>query len=632
MSRTVVTRKLAAIAAASATLLAGAALGVSAANAAAAPTQDSNDIVVTSSTGATLKNRSLKAYKIASYSDVTYDKDGQVEGFDLHSSISDDALKAALQTVTGKTWDELHVGADANSSPIQYVADHFQGTTVDDKGNTVLAKDDVYGNKRAGSELMRQFVDALRKQDPSAFAAGDAVTGTVSVVTPDDPNTPENEEKDAVTFDVPTDGEGIYVIQDETKAQEPGETESLAMLLGSPFKADGFDANAPKYVVNLANGQTVGSLFLKADKVVISKTTDESPVTLDSKRTFTVTANVPLDYAYYTKNISYVITDNPTDNILGRDNLTVTTDGGKTTLAEGTDYEVADVPAGQDGADDPNDFTVTLKDPKALAGKTIVVTYDSTVDSLVDKMGNDVKVDYTNSSYTDGTGETTETHQNVYQADLALKKTDIADATKNLAGAQFTVTKGDNNDAVSWAKDGDTYTESNRANSGRASVVTTGADGSLNLKGLAADADAAVTYHFEETAAPAGYRLGDHVKFDVTLTPVFDANGRLTKIQYKLVSANNGQFNNFLDLNKGAEGELSLDNTVEVNAPEQGAASTILAKSMTVENTKNPSDFAPTGAALLQYVAAIIVLSAAGGTMLYAAKRHGKDKGQAIAA
>lgn len=629
MSRTVVTRKLAAIAAASATLLAGAALGVGAANAAAAPTQDSNDIVVTSSTGATLKNRSLKAYKIASYSDVTYDADGQVEGFDLHSSISDDALKAALQTVTGKTWDELHVGADANSSPIQYVADHFQGTTVDDRGNTVLAKDDVYGNKRAGSELMRQFVDALRKQDPSAFSAGDAVTGTVSAVTPDNPDTPENEEKDAVTFDVPLDGEGIYVIQDETQAQEAGETESLAMLLGSPFKANGYDADAPKYVVNLANGQTVGSLFLKADKVVISKTTDESPVTLDSARSFTVTANVPLDYAYYTKNISYVITDNPTDNIHGHDNLTVTTDGGAT-LAEGTDYEVADVPAAEDGSDDPNDFTVTLKDPKALAGKTVVVTYDSTVDSLVDKMGNDVKVDYTNSSYTDGTGETTETHQNVYQADLTLKKTDIADSTKNLSGAQFKVTKGDQ--TVYWAEDGNTYTESNRPDSGRKGEVTTGEDGSLNLKGLAADADAAVTYHFEEITSPAGYRLGDHVKFDVTLTPVFDANGRLTKIQYQLASANGGQFNNFLDLNKGAEGELSLDNTVEVTAPEQGAASTILTRSMTVENTKNPSDFAPTGAALMQYIAAIIALSAVGGTMLYAAKRHGKDKGQAAIA
>lgn len=593
MKRMVVTKKLAALALASATLLGTGAIAGSAFAADAVPA--TGNITITSETPATLANRSLKAYKIGSFDAGSLVKtdDGKIKSFGLTASISDDAIKTALKAATGKEWDALHVGADANSTPIQYVADHFQGTGAD-----------AYGNKLANSTEMRAFADSLVAQG----VLKDGVDVPVADGT--------------ATLNVADDQEGIYLFRDESAARTDGETKSLAMIVGSPIK------DGDTYLTDTESGYTFGSIFLKADKVTISKTVnDNSLVGLDSQRSFTITTNVPTDYQYYTKDVSYVITDNPSDNVngtdasdgvTGADNLKVVAkgagaadaDGNPTdaTLVAGTDYDVAD----KADTDDPNDFTITLKSDKAkeLAGKTIVVTYDATVSDLAPTTDNHAQVDFTNDSYADGTGHV-ETKVDLHEADLDLTKVAMGDANTTLKGAEFTVTK--DGQAVSWEKNGDAYKESGRANSGRAAVVTSGENGKLTLQGLAANSKTAVTYHFKETKAPTGYRLGDGVEFDVTLTPTFDADGNLTNVKYTLASANNHQFDQFLDmtgwLNKDENGNLTQGTTTYTNA-------------MVVENTENPHGFAPTGAALLAYLAATIACAAMGGTVMVVSKRR----------
>lgn len=597
MKRMVVTKKLAALALASATLLGTGAIAGSAF--AAGETPANGNITITSETPATLENRSLKAYKIASFDAGSLMKtdDGKIKSFGLTANITDDAIKTALKAATGKDWDALHVGADANSTPIQYVADHFQGTGAD-----------AYGNKLANSTEMRAFADSLVAQG--------ALKNGVDVPVADG----------TATLPVADDQEGIYLFRDESDARTDGETKSLAMIVGSPIK------DGDTYLTDTESGYTFGSIFLKADKVTISKTVnDNSLVGLDSKRSFTITTNVPTDYQYYTKAVSYVITDNPSDNVngadandgvTGADNVKVVAKGAgaadengnptDATLVAGTDYDVADKAADKDGSDDPNDFTVTLKSDKAkaLAGKTIVVTYDATVSDLAPVTDNHAQVDFTNDSYADGTGHV-ETKVDLYEADLDLTKVAMGDADTTLPGATFSVTKG--GQPVYWAKNGDSYRESGREDSGREEFITSGANGKLTLQGLAANAKTAVTYHFREETAPKGYRIGDHVEFDVTLTPTFDANGNLTAVKYALVSANNKQFDQFLDmtswLNKDANGNLTQGTTTYTNA-------------MTVENTENPHGFAPTGAALLAYLAATIACAAMGGTIMAVSKRR----------
>lgn len=606
MKRMVVTKKLAALALASATLLGTGAIAGSAFAADAAPA--TGNITITSENPnlqPVLMYRTLKAYKIGSFDAGSLVKtdDGKIKSFGLTASIDDDAIKTALKAATGKDWDALHVGADANSTPIQYVADHFQGTGAD-----------AYGNKLANSAEMRAFADSLVAQG----------------VLKDGVKVPIN--TDGIgTLNVPDDQEGIYLFRDESPlppSDDPHsvlaecETRSLAMIVSSPIK----DGNT--YLTETESGYTFGSIFLKADRVTISKTVnDNSLVGLDSKRSFTITTNVPTDYQYYTKDVSYVITDNPSDNVngtdasdnvTGADNLKVVAkgagaadqDGNPTdaTLVAGTDYDVAD----KADSDDPNDFTVTLKSDKAkeLAGRIIVVTYDATVSDLAPTTDNQVQVDFTNDSYADGTGHVG-TKVDLHEADLDLTKVAMGDANTTLKGAEFTVTK--DGQAVSWEKNGDAYKESGRAGSGRVPVVTSGENGKLTLQGLAANSKTAVTYHFKETKAPTGYRLGDGVEFDVTLTPTFDENGNLTDVKYALASANNRQFDQFLDmtgwLNRDAYGNLTRGTTTYTNA-------------MTVENTENPHGFAPTGAALLAYLAATIACAALGGTVMAVSKRR----------
>lgn len=430
-------------------------------------------------------------------------------------------------------------------------------------------------------------------------------------------------------------GEGIYLIV-ETSDHTDGNTVSRAMVTGSPFK----DGN--KFVDTLVNGNvtyTLGKLTLKADKVTVDKETyktgdSENPkdqlVGVGSKRGFQITTNVPeymnayQDWVKSGKAPVFTIGDNPSNNVTP-DRGTIEVYKGSVANANrltlNTDYTVTDKAGG-----DPNDFTVNLTFTKtqggsattvldadklkALSGQKIIVRYNATVDSLADTTDNTATVDFSNDPYEDKPGTVTDNERS-YEADLNLRKVVWNNANMQLDGAEFQVWKGNT------TGDANAVLKFNRTGNNNYVLANGGTDnkvvfGSTTLKGLAADSDTAVTYHFKETKAPAGYILGENpVEFNVTLAPTFGSDGELQKVAYSINSVNHGNFT-----------DLTHFTANGVNAPANGNTVIVDANPAIVENTTDIKDFAKTGGEIVAYIAIALGLAVAGSLTAAVARRN----------
>lgn len=598
-----------------------------------------NDITITAaahgqSTKPDMATRTFEAYKIASYTDVQFDGTGtnrHAIGYDLTGVVPEDEMKDAIKAAVGAQWNGVvaadgdsikFVGDAANLNAYQFVAKYFYGTGSD-----------VYGNAHADKAEMRKFANAL--MDSPSFDTATPITAPVTVA------------GDTATVAVPDNGgEGIYLIV-ETSDHTDGNTVSRAMVTGPPFK----DGN--KFVDTLVNGNTtytLGKLTLKADTVTVDKETyktgdyetgaaeniKDQLVGVRSERGFQITTNVPEymnDYQDWMKSGKvpvFSIGDNPSDNLTPhRETIEVykgsINDANRLTL--NTDYTVS-----IDGDDlGPNGFAVNLTFTKAdgsldadklkaLSGQKIIVRYDATVDYLAEytdhePTDNTATVDFSNDPYEDKNGTVTD-NERLYEADLNLKKVAWNNAGSQLEGAEFQVWKGDAagdaNTALKFSKHSNNYVLLT------GNVLDNGGDidnkvvfGATTLKGLAADSDTAVTYHFKETKAPAGYILGENpVEFNVTLTPTFDGDGELQKVTYSINSANHG---NFTDLTAFAANG--------VNAPANGKT-VIVDKPAIVENTTNIKDFAKTGGEIVAYIAIALGLAVAGSLTAAVARRN----------
>ena len=616
------TKKLAAIALSTATIMSGMTIATGAAYA-AADTNTVNDITVAENgNGSTVTGRTFTAYKLASYSNPRFDEKGdKVIGYDLTSAVDDAALRTAIKTAItnadGTVKDAYKdvasidgdgnltfINDDASLSAIQFIGKHFYGDA-----------DDVYGNNHANKADMRTLADALTKAGLTAF--GDPVTGADG----------------AASFDLGDDDLGLYLIVEGTHAAD-GQTVSRAMVVGSPFKYDDGNGNV-KYVTTVqgatkADGSqgtdlTVGTIKLKADKVTVTKDVigDDKLIGLDSVRTFQIDTNVPnykTDYQNW-NNPVFRIQDNPSDN------LTVSAKGDFTDMQNlkvqantGADGAYEDIDAANytisanTATEDANDFTVALNAPADFSGKKIRVTYDATVNALnTDTTANHASVDFSNDPYTeDSVDSTPGVDEKVYEADLDLSKVKFNDAATPLSGAEFTVMK--DGQPVSFAQDGNTFVVSNRPNSGRADRIKFGENTDVKLRGLAADTDAnGATYTFTESKAPEGYILGENpVSFSVTIKPTFGKDGELQKVDY---SINAGKFANFLDLSAISQDE---------NNPTAGTndTGTIYTASATIENTTDLSDMPKTGADVLTYAVSAIAAAVIGAAFAVAARRR----------
>lgn len=587
-----------------------------------------NDITITAaahgqSAKPDMTTRTFKAYKIASYTDVQFDGTGtdrHAIGYDLTGVVPEDEMKAAIQAAVGTSWNGVvaadgnsikFVGDAANLNAYQFVAKYFYGTGSD-----------VYGNAHADKAEMRKFANAL--MDSPSFDTATPITAPVTVA------------GDTATVAVPDNGgEGIYLIV-ETSDHTDGNTVSRAMVTGSPFK----DGN--KFIDTLVNGNTtytLGKLTLKADKVTVDKETyktgdaeniKDQLIGEGSERGFQITTNVPEymnDYQDWMKSGKvpvFSIGDNPSDNLYPHRETIRVYKGSinpANELTLDTDYTVSD-----GDPDDFNDFAVNLTFTKAdgsldadklkaLSGQKIIVRYDATVGRLdhtdeYEPTDNTATVDFSNDPYEDKNGTVTD-NERLYEADLNLKKVAWNNAGSKLEGAEFQVWKGDAagdaNTALKFIDIGNNYVLADHDADNKVVLRW----GETTLKGLAADSDTAVTYHFKETKAPAGYILGENpVEFNVTLTPTFGSDGELQKVTYSINSANHG---NFIDLTRFAANG--------VNAPANGGT-VIVDRPAIVENTTNIKDFAKTGGEIVAYIALALGLAVAGSLTAAVARRN----------
>lgn len=668
----IITRKFAAVTVAAATMLGSAAFAGAAFAAGEDPAPAQNgvsatDLTVKTQDGkATLAGRTLTAYKLATYVAPTFDKDGNVSGYDLKLADGVDdakvrnAIKAAVTTTgdngavtVADAWKNLvsvdgkgavkFINDAANLSSVEFVAKYFYGTGSD-----------VYGNDHADKAEVRKFANAMR---------GNAGTGVAMNVAKDGSQ---------ATLDVSDEDLGVYLIVDETDpaATPKNQTLSFAMLAGTVFNNNG------KPATNVHSGTTnqdykAAEIVIKADLVTVNKTvtkdSNKGIVGIGSTRTFQIDTNVPNYKTLYQdfKSAKFVIKDNPTDNVTVSkkgdytdvDGLKVqhSADGGKTFEdMDAAAYTVATIPAQQGQPDDPNDWQITLNDPADWSGQSIRVTYNATISDLVDgATSNDATVEYSNNPYEDTTVETDKHTNRQYEADLDLSKWDFQsvegpDVKHNpLTGAEFQMydvdpdtvapdTLDDHNlnflrrDITSAPdKDGKTSvtgteyrfvdeTASDALNlKGRTPYIEFDGLSKVSIRGLARDTQTApVTYWFEETKAPAGYLLGEKpVKFSVTLTPTLNDDRTVKSVKYVI---NAGDYAKFLDQNN-----LTGDG-VTVAAPQTG--DTRIIDEAKVENTTSAREFAKTGADILTYLALTLAAAVLGGGLIVAARRRMSNK------
>ena len=627
----ITTKKLAAIVAAVASTVSGMALANSAY--AAADTNTANDITISSQNGndSTVAGRTFTAYKIASYSNVRFDGEGdaaKVAGYNLNSTVDDEKLRSAIITaITGadgnvkdayKNVADVTAGhltfknEDANLSAIQFIAKHFYGNA-----------DDVYTNNHANSADTRKLADALRAAGLTEFATATAGANDASA-----------------SFNLGDDDLGLYLIVETSHGAANGETISRAMVIGSVFK------NGDAYVNTIA-GQgdgatdvTVGTIKLKSGKVTVDKEVvgNDQLIGLGSVRTFQINTNVPNyknDYQDWTNPV-FKVHDNPSDN------LTVSAKGDYTDVSNlkvqantGANGEYEDVAAdaytvsADTTTDDANDFIVSLNSPADFSGKKVRVKYDATVNSVVtDTTVNNANIEFSNDPYDASSVDTTTTHddEKLYQADLDLSKVAFKNNTVQLDGAQFTVTKN-GADEVSWKESADKsyyYEVKDVTETGRTNTVTLNT-ASLKkgtaFRGLAFDSDDATTYTFTETKAPEGYILGgEPLTLTVKLTLKFGSDGELTGVDY---SVNAGKFAKFLDASA-----ISLDaanpTAGTLNTVSENATGTVYSASATVENTDDLKDMPKTGADVMTYIAVSVAFATVGAALAVVARRRMK--------
>ncbi len=283
-----------------------------------------------------------------------------------------------------------------------------------------------------------------------------------------------------------------------------------------------FVGNAPASLVNVT--EAANTVKLKAEYPTVDKKVDGEEATsaeIGKKVTYTLTSKVP-DMAGYT---SYVFNfkDTLSKGLTFNDDVKVTIDG--EVLSLGTDYTVTYTQA-------DNSFVVAMQNMiarKAQTGKEIVVTYSATVNENAEVSNkantNEAKVEYSNDPSTSSTGKSTPEVVEVYTFDIDINK--VAHGTKApLADATFELRASNNkNDPVIQLvqlADNSHYRVAKEGETGTVPSVTTGADGTIKIKGLKEG-----TYYLFETAAPANYNpLTDPVKVEITAE--YNADGTLS--------------------------------------------------------------------------------------------------------
>lgn len=451
-------RKLFAGIAAAATLLGGMVLG--AASAQAADPQTTPLLQVNNAQ----EGHMYTPYKFATFENAD---NGTVEVSTVEAW--KDAVTAAADTANGND----SIPAEYKNNPAAYVATF-------------------------NAEQIRKFAEELAKTNPLLTADGAGLTVTA--------------EQAGTAQPVAVDGEGWYLVTDTYN----GKAGTPAVVATTVNGLDNL-----RIVADAKTGQggitTVGRFNAKNENPLTppSKTAKVGDVDVNGKTVnvgdtvdFTVSAAVPASAANYDV-YPFTITDTASKGLKVAETNTFKVQ------VDGKDVDAALYKVEQTGsAAVGTTTTITFASAKSLAGKTIVVSYTGVVtkDALTGLDGSvDNKATITTNGGTSGEGKT-ESKTYGFQ----FKKIGVDNDANALAGAQFVVKK---KDGKFLKQDTESKAWSSVDDQTNATVFTSGADGLVQFKGLAAG-----DYTVMETSAPNGYAQNFRVTFDVSIAE----NGTVT--------------------------------------------------------------------------------------------------------
>ena len=460
-------RKLFAGIAAAATLLGGMALGAVSAQADDAATTPLLQV-----------NNAQEGHTYTPYRFATFENagNGTVEVSTVEAW--KDAVTAAADTANGND----SIPAEYKNNPAAYVATF-------------------------NAEQIREFATELAKTNPLPTADGAGLTVTAKQAGTAQP--------------VAVSGEGWYLVTDTfTKSGETTATTGTPAVVATTVNGLTDLTIVADKVTGQGNITTVGQFNAKNENPLTppAKTAKVGNVDVDGKTVnvgdtvnFTVSATVPASAANYDV-YPFTITDTASKGlkVAAANTFKVQVDGRD---VDSSLYTVTQTGSAAVGTT----TTITFASAKSLAGKTIVVSYTGTVtkDALTDLGGSvNNKAMITTNGGASGEG-TTESKTYGFQ----FKKIGVDNDANALAGAQFVVKK---KDGKFLRQDTESKAWSSVDDQTNATVFTSGADGLVQFKGLAAG-----DYTVVETNAPNGYAQNFKVTFDVSIAE----NGTVTFTQ-----------------------------------------------------------------------------------------------------
>ena len=460
-------RRLFAGIAAAATLLGGMALGAASAQADDAATTPLLQV-----------NNAQEGHTYTPYRFATFENagNGTVEVSTVEAW--KDAVTAAADTANGND----SIPAEYKNNPAAYVATF-------------------------NAEQIREFATELAKTNPLPTADGAGLTVTA--------------EQAGTAQPVAVSGEGWYLVTDTfTKSGETTATTGTPAVVATTVNGLTDLTIVPDKVTGQGNITTVGQFNAKTENPLTppNKTAKVGDVDVDGKTVnvgdtvnFTVSATVPASAANYDV-YPFTITDTASKGlkVAAANTFKVQVDGRD---VDSSLYTVTQTGSAAVGTT----TTITFASAKSLAGKTIVVSYTGTVtkDALTDLGGSvNNKAMITTNGGASGEG-TTESKTYGFQ----FKKIGVDNDANALAGAQFVIKK---KDGKFLKQDTESKAWSSVDDQTNATVFTSGADGLVQFKGLAAG-----DYTVMETNAPNGYAQNFKVTFDVSIAE----NGTVTFTQ-----------------------------------------------------------------------------------------------------
>lgn len=460
-------RKLFAGIAAAATLLGGMALGAVSAQADDAATTPLLQV-----------NNAQEGHTYTPYRFATFENagNGTVEVSTVEAW--KDAVTAAADTANGND----SIPAEYKNNPAAYVATF-------------------------NAEQIREFATELAKTNPLPTADGAGLTVIA--------------EQAGTAQPVAVSGEGWYLVTDTfTKSGETTATTGTPAVVATTVNGLTDLTIVADKVTGQGNITTVGQFNAKNENPLTppAKTAKVGNVDVNGKTVnvgdtvnFTVSAAVPASAGNYDV-YPFTITDTASKGLKVAETNTFKVQVG------GKDVDAALYTVTQTGsAAVGTTTTITFASAKSLAGKTIVVSYTGTVtkDALTDLGGSvNNKAMITTNGGASGEGKT-ESKTYGFQ----FKKIGVDNDANALAGAQFVIKK---KDGKFLKQDTESKAWSSVDDQTNATVFTSGADGLVQFKGLAAG-----DYTVMETNAPNGYAQNFKVTFDVSIAE----NGTVTFTQ-----------------------------------------------------------------------------------------------------